>query len=71
MTKVAEIDAKINHIMHEIIELKKAVIPLKIRDKGRTGRAWADLMTVSEEITKLWEGDSAVEEIRAQRKKGW
>ncbi len=70
MTKVAEIDAKINHIMHEIIELKKAMIPFKIKNKEKTNHAWADLITASEEITKLWKGDSAVEEIRAQREKG-
>ncbi len=71
MKKIAEIDSKINHIMHEIIELKKAIIPLKIKDKEKTNQAWADLMAATEGITKLWKGKSAVEEIREQRKKRW
>jgi len=69
--KIAEIDVKINHIMHELVELKKAMIPLKIKDTERTNQAWADLMAATEDITRLWEDKSAVEEIREQREKRW
>ncbi len=69
--KITEIDVKINHIMHELIELKKAMIPLKINNKENTEQAWADLMSATEDITSLWEGNSALEEIREQREKRW
>ncbi len=46
-------------------------MPLKIKDKERTNQAWTDLMAATEDITRLWEGNSAVEEIREQREKGW
>jgi predicted nucleic acid-binding Zn-ribbon protein len=71
MKKIAEIDVKINHIMHEIIELKKALIPLKFNDKEKNNQAWNDLMAASDKITELWQGKSAVEEIRDQREKVW
>lgn len=71
MRKMAEINSKINHIMHEIIELKKAIIPLKVRDTEKTNHAWADLMAAAKDITKLWKGKSAVKEIQDQREKRW
>ncbi|MGR3309748.1 MAG: hypothetical protein ACUZ77_03140 [Candidatus Brocadiales bacterium] len=70
MKEIAEINGKINHIIHEIIELKKTMIPLRIEDKEKTNQAWTDLMAATEDITNLWGGKSAVEEIQDQRDKG-
>jgi AbrB family looped-hinge helix DNA binding protein len=57
----------------EIKVEKRAAIKLvpknATKNKG-TEIAWNDLMSLSDEITKLWKGPSAVDEIRDQRKKG-
>jgi len=68
--KIAEIDVKINHIMHELVELKKVMIPLKIKDKDKTNQAWADLMAATEDITKLWEGIQPWRKSGSREKRG-
>ena len=40
-----------------------------IKDKEKTEKAWKDLMEASKDISRLWEGPSAVEDIKAQREK--
>lgn len=69
MQDIDAITHKLDQIMHEIVELRKALVLLKKDAKERTNLAWADLMSLSEEITKLWQGPSAVDEIRSQREK--
>lgn len=45
------------------------LVPKKAPPKKGTEAAWNDLMLLSNEITKLWKGPSAVDEIRDQREK--
>jgi hypothetical protein len=54
-----------------LIGIKKLIIGLEVKDKWKTERAWDDLMSVSREISRVWEGETAVEEIRDQREKRW
>lgn len=66
-----DLRAHLDHITEEVTEVKRAIIVLNIRNKEKTESAWRDLMLASEEISKLWKGPSAVEEIRGQRDKAW
>lgn len=45
------------------------LVPKKTRKEKETELAWNDLMVASNEITKLWKGPSAVDEVREQREK--
>ncbi len=40
-------------------------VDIRDRERGRS------LLDASEEVTRLWKGPSAVEEIRSQREKTW
>jgi hypothetical protein len=46
--------------------MKKAIYEKKV-DLAKNQKAWDNLMSLSEEITKKWRGDPAVDEIRLQR----
>jgi hypothetical protein len=46
------------------IEAGKGFEPKEVRDE-----AWRDLLKASEEVSELWSGGSALEEIQAQREK--
>ncbi|MBI4753070.1 hypothetical protein HY793_01690 [Candidatus Desantisbacteria bacterium] len=45
------------------------LVPKRTTKEKGTEAAWNDLMLLSNEITKLWRGPSAVNEIQAQREK--
>ncbi|OIP42637.1 hypothetical protein AUJ95_01555 [Candidatus Desantisbacteria bacterium CG2_30_40_21] len=45
------------------------LVPKRTKKEKGTETAWNDLMLLSDEITKLWRGPSAVNEIQAQREK--
>ena len=61
---------RVDHIEEDLIEVKKSIIQIEEKDKGKAEAAWKDLMLISKEISKSWKGPSAVEEIRSQREKG-
>ena len=71
MQGVAKINTSLSHIVHELLELKRDIITLKGREETGSEEAWKDLLSLSDEITKLWKGHSAIEEIREQREKTW
>ena len=71
MQGVAKINTSLSHIVHELLELKRDIITLKDREENRNEEAWNDLLSISDEITRLWNGFSAIEEIREQREKTW
>jgi len=62
---------QLDRILEELAELKKALILSAARDVQRTEQAWKDLEAAIPEVTRLWRGPSAVEEIRDQREKTW
>jgi len=45
------------------------LVPKETPKKKGTESAWNELMLLSDEITKLWKGPPAIEEIREQREK--
>ncbi|HGJ64575.1 TPA: hypothetical protein ENS27_04210 [bacterium] len=64
-----ETEEYLENIESALVQLKKKVIYEKKRDPIKNQKAWDNLMSLSEEITKKWKGDSAVDEIRLQRSK--
>ena len=66
-----EIKGHLDRVTQELIQIKKLIIRLEVKDKQKTERAWDDLMSASKEISLAWKGETAVEEIRDQREKRW
>ena len=71
MSDVESLREHLDRMTQELIQIKKIAIGLEESDKEKTERAWDDLMAASKEISREWEGLSAVEEIRTQREKRW
>ncbi|MEK7395574.1 MAG: hypothetical protein AAB116_01435 [Candidatus Poribacteria bacterium] len=67
--KDIETEEYLDNIEFALIQLKKKAIYEKKIDLIKNQKAWDNLMSLSEEITKKWKGDSAVDEIRSQRTK--
>lgn len=71
MESLKDVRTHLDRLTQEISEIKKILIKTEIRDKKKTEMAWKDLMEASKEISRLWQGPSVVEEIKAQREKMW
>jgi hypothetical protein len=69
MNHIKKIRERLNHILGEVIELKKEIITLGLKDKEKAESAWKDLTDAIPEVTRKWRGPGAVAEIRAQREK--
>ena len=69
--ELGEIKGHLDRVTHELILIKRIFIGLEVKDKQKTERAWDDLMSASKEISQVWKGENAVEEIRDQREKRW
>ncbi len=59
---------KIGYIEQDLMAVKKLIIGMDAKTKGKTEKAWSDMLNASKEISKQWKG-SVVDEIRSQRKK--
>jgi len=71
MEDIKAIKDHLERVTKEITDLKKFLMKVDVRDREMREKVWKDLLDASEEVTKLWKGPSAVEEIRAQREKAW
>ena len=58
---------RLDRLTHEVVQLKSILIFQSQPDKKKVKAAWTDLMKASEEVSNLWSGYSALEEIRSQR----
>ena len=58
---------RLDRLTHEVVQLKSILIYQTQPDKIKVKAAWKDLMKASEEVSNLWSGCSALEEIRSQR----
>ncbi len=58
---------RLDKLTHEVVQLKSILIYQTKPNKIKVKAAWADLMKASEEVSNLWSGCSALEEIRSQR----
>ena len=62
-----EIDVKLGHILHDIKDLQKAIIRLKLEEKVGREDQLSMWMLLGKEVSSKWTGSTAVEEIRQQR----
>ena len=62
-----DIKEHLDKLTHEINELKSLLVYQAETGRTKTNGNWHDLLKASEEISNLWKGYSAVEEIRKQR----
>ena len=69
MTDLEVLKEHLDHMTRELTEVKKIIIGLETINRERSEQAWNDLMSVSAEVSRRWQGPTAVEEIRLQREK--
>ncbi len=63
-----EIIERLDRLTHELVQLKASLIhETRQHNRRKSERAWKDLMQASEEVSSLWSGPSALEEIQSQR----
>jgi len=58
---------KIDRLIKEMEDIRRGL--LKVQDAEEREKAWDNLMRLSEEVSAKWQGQSAVDEIKAQRDK--
>lgn len=60
---------RLDRLTHEIVQLKSILVYQAQPRRAKAAGAWRDLIKASEELSAMWAGCSAVEEIRAQRER--
>ena len=70
-TSNEEFQVKLGHILHDIKDLQRAIIHMKLKEEEDHEPRRARWELLGEEISKKWTGPMAVEEIRGQREKKW
>ena len=66
MELTRDILKRLNRLTHEIVQIKATLVD-KERPDSRTSEAYKDFTEASKEVSSRWSGDSARDEIRAQR----
>jgi hypothetical protein len=66
-----ELEVKLGQILHGIKDLQKAIIRMKLEEKGFRGDRSSNWKRLGKEVSSKWVGPTAVEEIREQRQKRW
>ena len=66
-----DVNATLWLILHDIKDLQKTIFHLRQEEKRAGEERIAKWLTLGKEISRKWEGATAVNEIRAQREKGW
>jgi len=69
MADTKSVKEHLDSIEQEVIQLRKIIIYERPIDHSKNQEAWTKLMALSDDISKQWKGESAVEEIRSQREK--
>ncbi len=70
MTSTDELEQRIDSLYAQLADLKREVILNRpVRKRKKPSKAWADFLALSAEVSALWEGPGAVEEIRSQRER--
>lgn len=65
------LEIRLNELIHEITEMKKEIIlnkSIKVEAGQNKIREWK---AIGKKVSAKWNGLSAVQEIREQRKKAW
>ncbi len=68
--RLRDLSTQVSALQREIV-LARLTTPVAMtpEERQRNDAAWDDLMTAADEIGRLWEGPSVVEEVRQQREK--
>jgi hypothetical protein len=69
MLDLDQIRRHLDRIYSELAELRRYLILHSQTAVTGNDQAWQDLVEASREVSALWTGPSAAEEIRAQREK--
>jgi hypothetical protein len=64
-------EEKLDHILHDIKDLQKALIRIRLEERGVRENQLSKWELLGKEISGKWAGPTAVEEIRGQREKKW
>lgn len=64
-----ELEVKLGHILHDIKDLQRVIIRMKIEKKKDHEQKRSSWELLGKEISSKWAGPTAVEEIREQREK--
>ncbi len=68
MATQKELLERLDRLTHEIAQIKASLVNQVIsHDSPTDDDAWQDLMNASKDISSLWTGPSALDEIKAQR----
>jgi hypothetical protein len=62
-----EFKERLDKLTHEINQLKSILIYQYQPEKKKSRESWDNLVEISDEVSQLWVGPSALEEIREQR----
>lgn len=62
---------KMGRLAEKMEDIRQTLLRSRPGDREQSEEAWSNLMRLSKEISAKWQGPSAVEEIRAQRSKGY
>ena len=69
MKQQNNLHGRLDHIFSELVEIKKEIIALNLKDRKKASSALKDLVTAIPEVTRRWKGRGAIDEIRRQREK--
>lgn len=67
MDQLQDIEQRLDRMYAELGELRRLLIQSVGPRKTRNEDAWQQFLAASEQVSELWTGPDAVEEIRAQR----
>lgn len=62
---------KLDRLTEEVEGLRQAFLSSQPRHTERSEEAWNNLLSLTKKISANWQGPFVVEEIRAQREKGY
>ena len=69
MQEIIEIKKYLDHITQDVEEARKILLTLENTKKQKSESAWKEWDELSKEVSKLWIGPDAVDEIKNQRDK--
>ena len=67
----ATLENKLSHLIHEINEIKKELVPREIKKAHAVKRRLSKWKALGVKISSKWNNITAVEEISQQREKSW
>lgn len=69
MDQLEHIEQRLDKIYEELHEIRHLLALQPSGQKGHNEQPWQEFLVASEQVSALWTGPDAVDEIRAQREK--